>query len=147
MHYYFVDAAEFDRMITGGELLEWADVFGSRYGTPAAPIREILELGGDALLEIDVQGARQIRDAMPNAVLVFLEPPSLEELERRLRSRGTEDDARLAHRLQKASSELEQRDWFDHVVVNDDVERAAKRVAAIIEASRTPRDNSSLEDP
>lgn len=147
VHYYFVDAAEFDRMITRGELLEWADVFGSRYGTPAAPIREILELGGDALLEIDVQGARQIRDAMPNAVLVFLEPPSLEELERRLRSRGTEDDARLARRLQKASSELEQRDWFDHVVVNDDVERAAKRVAAIIEASRTPRDNSSLEDP
>lgn len=147
VHYHFVDEVEFDRMIAGGELLEWADVFGSRYGTPAAPIREILELGGDALLEIDVQGARQIRDAMPNAVLVFLEPPSLEELERRLRSRGTEDDARLARRLQKASSELEQRDWFDHVVVNDDVERAAKRVTAIIETSRTPRDNSSLEDP
>lgn len=146
VHYYFVDGAEFDRMIAQGELLEWADVFGSRYGTPAEPIREILELGGDALLEIDVQGARQIRDAMPNAVLVFLEPPSLEELGRRLRSRGTEDDARVARRLQKASSELEQRDWFDHVVVNDDVDRAAARVADIIEASRASRDDPSQED-
>jgi guanylate kinase len=147
VHYYFVGDAEFDRMVAHGELLEWADVFGSRYGTPAAPIRDILELGGDALLEIDVQGARQIRDSMPNAVLVFLEPPSLDELERRLRSRGTEDDARLARRLQKASSELQQRDWFDHVVVNDDVDRAAAQVAAIIEESRASRDDPSQEDP
>jgi guanylate kinase len=146
VHYYFVDETEFDRMIAQDELLEWADVFGSRYGTPAAPIREILDLGGDALLEIDVQGARQIRDAMPTAVLVFLEPPSLDELERRLRSRGTEDEARLARRLEKASSELDQKDWFDHVVVNDDVDRAAAQVAAIIEESRASRDDPSQED-
>jgi guanylate kinase len=147
VHYYFVDDLEFDRMVESGELLEWADVFGSRYGTPGEPIRQILDLGGDALLEIDVQGARQVRDAMPQAILVFLEPPSLEELERRLRSRGTEDEERLARRLRKASSELEQKEWFDHVVVNDDLDRAAAQVAAIIEESRASRDDQPQEDP
>jgi guanylate kinase len=147
VHYHFVDETEFDRMIAAGKLLEWADVFGSRYGTPAEPIQRILEIGGDALLEIDVQGARQVRDAMPQAVLVFLEPPSLEELERRLRSRGTEDEERLARRLRKARLELEQKEWFDHVVVNDDLDRAASQVAAIIEESRASRDDQSQEDP
>jgi guanylate kinase len=87
------------------------------------------------VLEIDVQGARQVKDAMPEAVLVLLEPPSMAELERRLRSRGTEDEERMARRLAKARWELEQRAWFDHEVVNDDVERAAAQVAAIIQAS------------
>jgi len=86
-----------------------------------------------------VQGARQVRERVPEAVLILLEPPSLQELERRLRSRGTEDEARLADRLAKAGWELEQRAWFDHVVTNDDVEAAAARVAAIIEpASQDP---------
>jgi guanylate kinase len=145
VHYYFVDDRAFDRMVEAGELLEWAEVFGSRYGTPAEPIRRVLEMAGDAVLEIDVQGARQIRDAMPKAVLVFLEPPSLEELERRLRSRGTEDEQRLAHRLEKAGWELDQKEWFDHVVVNDDLDRASAQVAAIIEESRASRDNPSQE--
>jgi guanylate kinase len=130
--YAFVDDEEFDRMVGSGELLEWAHVFGSRYGTPAGPIRRVLASGRDALLEIDVQGARQVRDAMPEAVLIFLEPPSLGELERRLRTRGTEDEERLARRLEKAQWELEQRDWFDHRVVNDELERASSQVAAII---------------
>jgi guanylate kinase len=132
--YMFVDDDAFDAMIAGGQLLEWADVFGNRYGTPAEPIRRVLSTGRDALLEIDVQGARQVKEAMPRAVLILLEPPSLEELERRLRSRGTEDEERLARRLSKAEWELQQRDGFDHVVVNDDVEAASERVAAIIGA-------------
>jgi len=121
-------------MSAQGELLEWADVFGHRYGTPGAPIRQVLATGGDVLLEIDVQGARQVKDRMPEAVLVLLEPPSLQELERRLRSRGTEDEERLAARLSEADRELEQRDWFDHVIVNEEVEAASAQVAAIIEA-------------
>jgi guanylate kinase len=137
--YGFVSDEEFDRMVRSGELLEWAEVFGSRYGTPAEPIRRVLATGRDALLEIDVQGARQVREAMPGAVLIFLEPPSLEELERRLRTRATEDEERLARRLAKAQWELEQRDWFDHTVVNDELERASSQVAAIIEGFPGPR--------
>jgi guanylate kinase len=98
----------------------------------------VLADGRDALLEIDVQGARQVRESVPEAVLIFLEPPSLAELERRLRSRGSEDEARLARRLAKAQDEIRAREWFDHVVVNDDLERASSQVAAIIGASRSP---------
>ena len=134
--YHFVDEETFGAMIEAGELLEWAEIFGHRSGSPAEPIERALEEGRSALLEIDVQGARQIRDQRPNAVLVFLAPPSLEELERRLRSRGTEDEEKLQRRLAKASWEEGQREWFDHVVVNDDLERASSQVAAIIEASR-----------
>jgi len=132
--YVFVTDAGFDRMIADGELLEWADVFGNRYGTPAGPIRRVLETGRNALLEIDVEGARQVKGRMPQAVLILLEPPSLGELERRLRSRGTEDEERLARRLARAGWELEQRDWFDHAVVNEDLEAASAEVAAIIGA-------------
>ena len=134
--YTFVDDVEFDRLIEVEELLEWAEVFGARYGTPAGPIRRALDAGRDALLEIDVQGARQVREAMPEAILIFLAAPSLAELERRLRSRGTEDEARLKHRMEKASDELEAASWFDERVVNDDLERASSQVAAMIEASR-----------
>jgi guanylate kinase len=134
--YRFVDDREFSRLVQAGELLEWAEVFGHRYGTPAGRIRRALEEGRDVVLEIDVQGARQVRDAMPDAVLVFLAPPSLEELERRLRLRGTEDEHRLARRLATASAELQAGHWFDHVVVNDELEHASSQVAAIIEITR-----------
>lgn len=132
--YRFVSDEAFDTMIERDELLEWADVFGNRYGTPVEPIDRNLAEGRDALLEIDVQGARQVKEAMPEAVLILLVPPSLAELERRLRSRGTEDEERLARRLAKAGWELEQRDRFDHVVVNGDLGTAAEQVAAIIGA-------------
>lgn len=134
--YAFVSDDEFDRMIRDDELLEWAEVFGSRYGTPAEPIRQALDEGRDVLLEIDVQGARQVRDRAPEAVLILLEPPSLEELERRLRSRGTEDEAKLRRRLEAAREELKARDWFDHVVVNEEVGEASSQVAAMISVSR-----------
>lgn len=148
--YYFVDDEGFDRMERDGELLEWAEVFrGHRYGTPAGPVELHRSAGRDVLLEIDVEGARQVRERVPDAVMILLEPPSRAELERRLRSRGTESEADIAERLATADLELAQRDRFDHVVVNDDVEAASSQVAAIIEASRTrpgPSDRPT-EDP
>lgn len=145
--YRFVSEAEFSRLIAEGELLEWAEVFGHRYGTPAAPVREALARGEDVVLEIDVQGAFQVRERDPSAVLVLIEPPSMTELERRLRERGTEDEARLTERLATAERELAQRDAFDHVVVNDDLERAVDQLVAIIQGSSgggvEPRPGSS----
>jgi guanylate kinase len=152
LDYFFVDDDEFERMISRDELLEWAEVFdGHRYGTPKAAVRTQLGAGRDVVLEIDVEGARQIRDRFPEAMMILLEPPSLGELERRLRSRGTESDASIAERLAKAGWELAQRDLFDHEVVNDDLERASSQVAAIIEASHrevtSPVDDDPTEDP
>lgn len=136
--YLFVDGDGFDRMVADGQMLEWAEVFhGHRYGTPAGPVQAQREAGRDVLLEIDVEGARWVRERVPDAVLILLAPPTREELERRLRSRGTETDEGIAERLAKADWELSQRDLFDHVIVNEDLERASSQVAAIIEASRT----------
>jgi guanylate kinase len=136
--YVFLSDEAFDRMVEGGELLEWAPIFGHRYGTPAEPVQRALASGRDVLLEVDVQGARQVKDAEPEAVLILLSPPSANELERRLRDRGTEGQDKLDERLAKAEWELGQRDWFDHEVVNDDVETASSQVAAIIQGSRPP---------
>ena len=136
--YFFVSDGEFDRMAEAGELLEWAEIYGHRSGTPARFLAETRDRGSDVLLEIDVQGAGWARKREPNAVLVFLSPPSAEELRRRLRERGTEDADGLARRLEKAEWETAQAAWFDHVVVNDDADRAAAEVAAIIRASRHP---------
>jgi guanylate kinase len=126
VHYTFVDDAEFDRMIAAGELLEWATLHGShRSGTPRAPVVRALAAGRPALLEIDLQGARQIRATMPEALFVFLRPPSWEEMVRRLVGRGTEDAADRARRLATAKEELAAEEWFDVTIVNDDVRRAA----------------------
>jgi guanylate kinase len=146
VHYRFVSDPAFDRMIADGELLEWAEVVGHRSGTPRRPVEERLAGGRDVVLEIDVQGARQVRDLVPDAVLIFVAPPTLEELERRLRERGTESEERIALRLSTAAAELQERDRFDHVVVNDDLEAASSQVAAIIEASRTGAPTPSSED-
>ena len=136
--YFFVDDDAFDRMVRAGELLEWAEIVGHRSGTPRGFVEDRLAVGRDVILEIDVVGASQIRDRVPGSVLLFVEPPSMEELERRLRGRGTETEDRIRLRLETAEWELEQRDWFDHVVVNDELERASSQVAAIIDASRPP---------
>jgi guanylate kinase len=135
--YFFVDDDAFDRMIRAGELLEWAEIVGHRSGTPRGFVEDRLAAGRDVVLEIDVVGAAQIRDRIPGSVLIFVEPPSMDELERRLRGRGTETEDRIRLRLETAGWELEQRDWFDHAIVNDDLERASSQVAAIIEASRS----------
>lgn len=138
VHYSFLSEQGFDQLVGGDALLEWAEVFGNRYGTPAVPVERALAEGGDVILEIDVQGAGLVKERVPEAVLIFLVPPSMEELERRLRARGTEDEERLAARLATAGWEMGQRPWFDHVVVNDDVDEATAQVEAIIEVSRPP---------
>ena len=136
--YFFIDGDAFERMIRAGELLEWAEIVGHRSGTPRGFVEDRLAAGRDVVLEIDVVGASQVRERVPGSALIYIEPPSMEELERRLRGRGTETEERIRLRLETAAWELEQRDWFDHVVVNDDLERASAQVAAIIEASRSP---------
>ncbi|MCG7417195.1 guanylate kinase [Microbacterium sp. ACRRU] len=131
-HYYFVDDAEFDRLVQAGELLEWATVHNThRYGTPRAPIDRVLAEGGTALLEIDLQGARQVRAADASATLVFLLPPSWDELVQRLVGRGTEDAEERARRLRTARTELAAQNEFDYRVVNDEVARAATEVVAL----------------
>ena len=132
--YYFVDDAAFDRMIETGELVEWAVVHGRRYGTPRRGIREGLESGRIVVLDIDIQGARQIRRAFPDAVLVFILPPSAEELNRRLTGRGSEAEAERIRRLRGARNELPAAVEFDYVVVNDDFERAVRALENIVEA-------------
>ena len=132
VHYHFVDDAEFDRLIADGELLEHAVVHNShRYGTPRAPIDRALAQNRTVLLEIDLQGARQVRAADPSATLVFLLPPSWDELVNRLVGRGTEGPEERARRLRTAKAELAAQGEFDFRVVNDDVARAAREVVAV----------------
>lgn len=135
--YLFMDRDAFEHLIEADEFLEWAEVFDNLYGTPRSFVESHLTAGDDVLLEIDVQGARQVRERAPDAVLVLLKPPALDELARRLRSRGTESEERIERRLGEAELELAQSSWFDHEVVNDDLEGASSQVAAIIEASRS----------
>jgi guanylate kinase len=123
--YRFVDSATFDRMVSAGELLEWAEIHGGlhRSGTPREPIERHLAAGEPVLLELDLQGARAVRSALPEAVLVFIEPPSWDELARRLAARGTESAADLDRRLDTAREELRAKSEFDIAVVNDDLHR------------------------
>ncbi|QEO15882.1 guanylate kinase [Agromyces intestinalis] len=136
-HYYFVDDAEFDRMIEAGELLEWAIVHNThRYGTPRRPVEQAIAAGDSVLLEIDIQGARSVRRAMPEATLVFLLPPTWDELVRRLVGRGTETPAEQQRRLETAKVELAAVDEFDHRVVNHDVGEAAEKVVELMRPRR-----------
>ncbi|MBB4684625.1 guanylate kinase [Amycolatopsis jiangsuensis] len=127
-HYHFVDAAEFDRMVAQHRLLEWAEFAGNRYGTPREPVERALAQGRPAVLEIELQGARQVRVAMPEARLVMLMPPSWEELVGRLTGRGTEDEAAVRARLAEAERELAAAGEFDVRLVNADVGTAARRL-------------------
>ena len=132
VEYFFVDQAEFDRMVAAGELLEHDAHMGASYGTPRRPVEEQLAKGVPVLLEIDMNGARQVRASMPDAQLVFLAPPTFDELARRLVGRGTEDPAKVRMRLDRARIELAAEDEYDVVVVNDDLEAAADRLVALI---------------
>jgi guanylate kinase len=133
VHYWFVDDARFDEMVERDELLEWAVVHrAARYGTPRAPVEEALAAGRKALLEIDIQGARQVRETMPDAFFVFLAPPSWEELVRRLVGRGTESEEERARRLETAVQELEAEPEFDVTVVNTDVRTAAEELVSLM---------------
>lgn len=133
VHYYFVDHAEFDAMIADGSLLEWAEVHGqNKYGTPRRPVEQALAEGKPVLFEIDLQGARQIRQTMPEARHVFLLPPSWDELVRRLENRGTETAEERQRRLQTAQDELAAQKEFDVRVVNFEVSEAAKQVVELM---------------
>lgn len=130
--YHYIDGLDFDDLIARGQLLEWADYTGRRYGTPRGPVEQTLAAGRAALLEIDLDGARQIRLEFPKAQLVFLTPPNWEELVRRLTGRGSESDEQVSRRLAKAHEEMAAAKEFDVVLVNDDVERVADELADLI---------------
>ena len=133
-HYWFVDGDYFDWLIANDGLLEWAEYAGNRYGTPVAPVQEQLSSGAPALLEIELQGARQVRARAPEAQLVFLAPPSWAELQSRLAGRGSEPAAVQEARLRIAQAELDAAGEFDRVVVNDDVARAADELVGLLTA-------------
>jgi guanylate kinase len=139
VHYHFVSEAEFDRLVASEELLEWAVVHrGARYGTPRRPVEEALAEGRPALLEIDLQGARQVRERMPEARFVFLAPPSWEELVRRLVGRGTEGEAERARRLETARSELAAESEFDVTIVNRQIHDAGEELVELVRSGASP---------
>jgi guanylate kinase len=131
MDYYFMGRPEFEAMVENRELAEWAEVHGNLYGTPLRNFEEAGEQGAHLVLDIDVQGARQIRKAIPDAILVFVIPPSAEVLVSRLTKRGTEADEEVARRLRAAIRELSSAKDFDHVVLNDDLERAVEEIRTV----------------
>jgi guanylate kinase len=138
--YYFVDRPAFQRMIDNDELLEWAEVFGRLYGTPAAPVKQALARGRTVILEIDVQGGLQVHRKMPEATFILVLPPGEAELARRLAGRGSEDAAAAARRLAKAKEEIgtaERSGAYKYRVVNDDLEQAVRRVVDIINEERS----------
>ena len=132
--YFFVNFERFREMVENDELLEHAEYVANRYGTPRAYVEQRMAEGLNVVLDIEVQGARQVRKKMPEAVLIFIAPPSIEELERRLRGRGTDTEAAIEGRLIRARQEFQEADFYDYLIVNDDVEKAAAKLNAIIEA-------------
>ena len=144
VHYHFVEEARFLQMVEHGEFLEHAEVFGRRYGTGMAKTRELLGRGIDVMLDIDWQGARQVRALAPDALSIFILPPSAEELERRLRGRGQDDAAVIDGRMAAARAEMSHYDEYDFLVVNDDFERALEELAALFIAPRLDRPEQGL---
>ena len=139
VHYWFVSDEEFDRMVEADELLEWAVVHkAARYGTPRMPVEEALAAGRPSMLEIDLQGARLVRDAMREALFVFLKPPSWEELVRRLVGRGTESEEERARRLDTAREEMAAENEFDETIVNHEVHDAADQLVALMMLGQEP---------
>ena len=140
-HYHFVDRARFEEMVRKNELLEWAEVFGQRYGTPRAPVESALAEGHDVLFDIDWQGTQQLREKVPNdLVSVFLLPPSAEELERRLHTRAQDSDDVIRGRMAKASDEMSHWAEYDYIVINHDLDQAFAEVQAILRAERLKRE-------
>ncbi|HWH22306.1 MAG TPA: guanylate kinase [Allosphingosinicella sp.] len=134
--YHFVDDATFDSMVQNGEFLEWAHVFGHRYGTLRREVKSQIEGARDVLLDIDWQGTQQLKQVDPDIVRVFILPPSMEELERRLRSRGTDSDEVIASRMARAAAEISHWAEYDYVFINDDAEKCRKLVHTVLKAER-----------
>ena len=133
--YFFVDLDRFREMVENDELLEHAEYVANSYGTPRAYVEKQLESGLNVLLDIEVQGARQVHEKMPEAVMIFVAPPSLKELERRLRGRGTDTERAIEARLIRAQQEFAEADFYDYLIINDDADKAARELNAIIDAS------------
>ena len=148
VNYYFVTREDFEERIRRGEFLEYAEYVGNYYGTSMEVIREKLDKGVDVLLDIEVQGAAKVREKLPDAVTLFLIPPSFEELSRRLRARGTDSEEKIAKRLETARREAKEIVHYDYVVVNDTVSHAAQEVLAVLTAAgcRTERRIHLIEE-
>lgn len=131
--YRFVSRDAFESMRKAGELLEWAEVYGNLYGVPKRQIKQALEAGQDVAVKVDVQGAATIKRVAPQALLIFVAAPSMDILEERLRNRKTESIGELERRIETARGEMQQRDMFDYVVVNDEVERAVSDIVSIVD--------------
>jgi guanylate kinase len=142
--YRFIDRARFDGMVRGGELLEWAEVFDHCYGTPKQPVQAALEAGRDVLFDIDWQGTQQLREKVPtDLVSVFVLPPSVSELERRLRARALDPDDVIKRRMAKAADEMSHWAEYDYVVINSDIDKAFIEVCAILAAERLKRERQT----
>ncbi len=139
--YHFIDDARFDALLEGGDLLEWATVFGHRYGTPRAPVEAALHAGQDVLFDIDWQGTQQLQqtDAGSDLVRIFILPPSMAELERRLRARGTDTAPVIAHRMRRAATEISHWGEYDYILINDDPDLCLGEIRAILKAERLAR--------
>lgn len=131
-HYYFTTKEEFETLVRRDGFLEYANVFGNLYGTPRFQVEQLLSEGKNVILEIDVQGGRKVKEKEADAVLIFVMPPGLEELESRIRQRGREDEVEICNRLSEAENEMEQRKFYDYVVVNDDLNDAVDEITSIM---------------
>ena len=145
VHYHFITRESFARLIREERLLEHAEYVGNFYGTPLDPVLEHLEQGDDVILEIEIQGAKQVKARYPEAALVFIAPPSFEELERRLRGRGTETEESVLRRMDTARKECAHMDVFQYIVLNDTPENGARELLSIITAHRCRRENRGFE--
>ena len=130
--YYFATRSEFEQMVTDGDLLEWAEFAGNYYGTPRRPVEQQIQQGNQVMLEIELQGARQIRQTFPQAMQIFILPPSVAELEKRLRRRGQDSEEAIARRLARANAEVDAAGEFDLRVINDDLEKAVNQLEAAL---------------
>jgi guanylate kinase len=146
VHYYFLSSEEFHKRIDEGSLLEWAEVHGNRYGTPADVVRAMISEGRQVVLEIDPQGAQQVKRAMPEAVLVFIKPPDFVELRRRLEGRASETPEQIETRMATAIREMELAGMYDFVVTNDDVARATDELVRIIDSYAEPANQTEARD-
>ncbi|MDY0088370.1 MAG: guanylate kinase [Coriobacteriia bacterium] len=146
VHYFFLPPEEFERLVAERGFLEWAAVHGNRYGTMRAAVEERTRQGQTVILEIDPQGARQVREAMSSAILVFIAPPTIGELRRRLEMRGSETPEQIETRLRRAAEELEIADTYDYVIINDDVAQAADELAHIVSSHTHQRVPDEMKD-
>ncbi|TFU60624.1 guanylate kinase [Gemella sp. WT2a] len=145
MDYFFKTKEEFEELIEQGELLEYAKYVDNYYGTPVKYVRETMEKGKDIFLEIEVQGAEQVKNKMPEALFIFLAPPSIVDLECRLKGRGTETEAVIQERVEKARKEIQMMYLYDYVVVNDEVDLAVDRINAIIKSEHLRRERVEMQ--